>query len=109
MDHRVSFFNKGVGNQPGFFPFHLNLATSDTSSFKKNVFYERQGFLANTILMEVVRPSYVLPVDDLYNEPLLIKIDVEGLDWDVLRFFKDILNRTDYWCVFLESSNDFRA
>lgn len=104
LQNRVTFFNNGVGKKNETISLHLNLLTTGHSSAYKSAFYERQGSLAKAVPMEIVTLEQTLPLDTLSNQHILLKIDVEGMDWEVFSSAESVLTHTESWAVFLESS-----
>jgi FkbM family methyltransferase len=83
---RLVIVNKGISNESSSgIPFYINNTYSEWSSFVKDI--GSRGGKFETIYVDVI------PVHSLFDQygcPYYLKIDIEGLDFDVIKSLRNV-------------------
>ncbi len=91
LEHRVQLFNLGVGEKEGMLTFTTSLDTMN------HVVAKGESSADSTIVRVVPLDHFVTDVD-----PSVVKIDVEGFEWAVLKGAGGILRRKSLHSVIME-------
>lgn len=91
-ESKITALQLGVGNENTTLRFTKNMDTVNSVSVNQDTNDE------NTVLVEVKK------LDDIFNDrqPVLLKIDVEGYEWQVLQGAKSIFNNDGLKAVIME-------
>lgn len=91
-ESKITALQLGVGNENTTLRFTKNMDTVNSVSVNQDTNDE------NTVLVQVKK------LDDIFNDrqPVLLKIDVEGYEWQVLQGAKNIFNNDGLKAVIME-------
>jgi FkbM family methyltransferase len=85
-DGQLVIVGKGIsGSESSSIPFYVNKTYTEWSSFVYDIGSRRDG--CDTIFVDVITVQYLF---EKFGCPYYMKIDIEGLDFEVLKSLRDI-------------------